>query len=79
MEFCPKKQGFWPKVNILKGNHFIFVNMYIQWIAVHQKVDFEDVDFVPKTLGPTIFEIPQPNGYVLLTIQWGVSSVPFPF
>ena len=26
MEFCPKKQGFWPKVNILKGNHFIFVN-----------------------------------------------------
>ena len=32
---CPKKQGFWPRINILKGNHCI---LWLQWITVCQKV-----------------------------------------
>ena len=31
----PKKQDFWPKINILKGNHFI---LKIQGVSVHQKL-----------------------------------------
>ena len=31
----PKKQDFWPKINILKGNHFI---LRIQGVPVHQKL-----------------------------------------
>ena len=31
----PKKQDFLPKINILKGNHFIY---WIQNMSVHQKL-----------------------------------------
>ena len=31
----PKKQDFWPKINILKGHHFI---LWIQWITVGQNL-----------------------------------------
>jgi hypothetical protein len=32
----PKKQGFWPKINILKGNHCI---LRIRGVPVCQKLD----------------------------------------
>jgi hypothetical protein len=32
----PKKQDFWPKINILKGNHYI---LRIQGTPVRQKLD----------------------------------------
>ena len=32
----PKKQDFWPKINILKGNHFI---LKIRGAPVRQKMD----------------------------------------
>ena len=32
----PKHQDFWPKINILKGNHSI---LRIQGVTVHQKLD----------------------------------------
>ena len=32
----PKKQGFWPEINILKGNHLI---LRIQGSPVRQKLD----------------------------------------
>ena len=32
----PKKQDFWPKINILKGNHRI---LRIRGAPVHQKLD----------------------------------------
>ena len=31
----PKKQGFWSKINILKGNHCI---LRIRGVPVHQKL-----------------------------------------
>ena len=31
----PKKQDFWPKVNILKGNHYILI---VQGAPVRQKL-----------------------------------------
>jgi hypothetical protein len=31
----PKKQEFWPKINILKGNHCI---LRIRGVPVHQKL-----------------------------------------
>jgi hypothetical protein len=31
----PKKQDFWPKINILKGNHCILI---IRGAQVHQKL-----------------------------------------
>ena len=31
----PKKQDFWPKINVLKGNHFI---LRIRGVPVHQKM-----------------------------------------
>ena len=31
----PKKQDFWPKINILKGKHFI---LRIRGAPVHQKL-----------------------------------------
>ena len=32
----PKKQGFWPKINTLKGNHYI---LRIRGAPVRQKLD----------------------------------------
>ena len=45
----PKKQDFWPKINVLKGNHCI---LRIRGAPVRQKLG---------NLRPIILKIPQPN------------------
>ena len=74
----PKKQDFWPKINILKGNHcilriqgapdrqilgMILENKVTQKIKRYTYSPIYKRYFGQKScfLGPTIFEIPQPE------------------
>ena len=66
----PKKQDFWPKINILQGNHCI---LRIRGVPVRQKLGMNLENKVVQKLSmsilgqkscilrPTIFKIPQPN------------------
>ena len=53
----PKKQNFWPKINILKGNHCI---LRIQGAPVRQKLGMILENKVVQKL-KFLTKIPQPN------------------
>ena len=48
----PKKQGFWTKINILKGNRFIFRSRFVKSILYSQKV------YDPETITALILRHP---------------------
>ena len=51
----PKKQGFWPRINILKENLCI---LWIQWITIRQKV--------PKSYFQSWFSMSKIDGIILI-------------